>query len=79
MLVLTPHSASQSLTMLSYDREAGMVIVKVTSPYGESFGAESTRIPLAQFSHEIGIPLPALRAVNRVQQGVWTPEPEVVA
>lgn len=75
MLVLPNHSASSSLTMLSYDREAGMIVVKATDPT-PNLGYEVSRLPLAKFLHDIGIPFPAVRDVTRVQQGVWRDEPE---
>ncbi len=72
MLILTPHSASDSLTMLSYDREAGMVVVKTTSPgtayhpeEGRALAPEQSRITLAQFLRDIGIPFASVREITR--------------
>ncbi len=61
-LILTPHSASASLTMLSYDREAGQVVIKTTDPTPD-LGYEVSRMSLAQFLHGIGIPFPHARLV----------------
>jgi len=72
VLVLTPHSASSSLTMLSYDREAGQVIVKTTHP--TDIDPEESRVNLATFLWEIGIPF---RAAREIALGV-EPELEVV-
>lgn len=61
MLTLS-HPASNSLTFLSYDHEAGMVEVNVTHP--SDVDPERSRMPLAIFLREIGIPFKAVRAIT---------------
>jgi len=59
--------------MLSYDREAGMVVVKTTQPghpdceaneSGVGCVPEQTRISLAQFLREIGISFKSVRDIT---------------
>ena len=72
-LILPNHPASTSLTMLSYDREAGLVRVKTTHP--TDIDPAQNSIPLAVFLRDIGIPFRAARDIARAERGVWEPEP----
>jgi len=73
MLILPNHPASTSLTMLSYDREAGLVRVKTTHP--TDIDPVESSVPLAQFLRDIGIPFRAARDIARAERGLWNPEP----
>ncbi len=65
MFVITPHThGDDSRTMMSYDHETGMVVTTTTDPT-TALHPEQTRITLAQFLREIGIPFPAVRELTR--------------